>query len=83
MPTTLFEPGSEDVLVVVDLSAQLFRAYHAIRPLSSPTGEPTHAVYGVVTMLERLVKDVRPTRLAIALDSGTKEYLSSKTLPRI
>jgi DNA polymerase-1 len=81
MPTTLFEPGSEDVLVVVDLSAQLFRAYHAIRPLSSPSGEPTHAVYGVVTMLERLVKDVRPTRLAIALDSGRKNTFRAKIYP--
>lgn len=77
MPTKNFTPGSDDVLVVVDLSAQLFRAYHAIRPLSSPTGEPTHAVYGVVTILERLVKDMRPKRLAIALDSGRKTFRSS------
>jgi DNA polymerase-1 len=74
MPTTLFAPGSDDVMVIVDLSAHLFRAYHAIRPLSSPTGEPTHAVYGVVAMLERLVKDVRPKRLAIALDSGRATF---------
>lgn len=74
MPTKNFTPGSDDVLVVVDLSAQLFRAYHAIRPLSSPTGEPTHAVYGVVTILERLVKEMRPKRLAIALDSGRKTF---------
>jgi DNA polymerase I len=74
MPTALFAPGSDDVLVVVDLSAQLFRAYHAIRPLSSPTGEPTHAVYGVVTILERIVKEMRPRRLAIALDSSRKTF---------
>jgi DNA polymerase I len=77
MPTALFAPGSDDLLVVVDLSAQLFRAYHAIRPLSSPTGEPTHAVYGVVTILERLVKDMRPKRLAIALDSGRQTFRSN------
>jgi DNA polymerase-1 len=76
MPTSIFAPGSDDVLVIVDLSAQLFRAYHAIRPLSSPTGEPTHAVYGVVTILERLLKDLRPKRLAIALDSGRKTFRS-------
>jgi len=74
MPTALFAPGSDDLLVVVDFSAQLFRAYHAIRPLSSPTGEPTHAVFGVVTILERLLKDMRPRRLAIALDSGRKTF---------
>lgn len=76
MANRLYEPGSDDVLVVVDFSSHLFRAYHAIRPLSSPTGEPTHAVYGVVTMLERLVKEVRPKRLAIALDSGRKTFRS-------
>jgi DNA polymerase-1 len=74
MPTKLFEKGADDVLVIVDLSAQLFRAYHAIRPLSSPAGEPTHAVYGVVTILERLVKDMRPKRLAIALDTARRTF---------
>src|SRR5512133_482386 len=76
MPSRLFPPASDDVLVIVDFSSHLFRAYHAIRPLSSPTGEPTHAVYGAVTMLERLVKEVRPKRLAIALDSGRKTFRS-------
>lgn len=76
MATRLFEPACDDVVVIVDFSSHLFRAYHAIRPLSSPTGEPTHAVYGVVTMLERLVKEIRPKRLAIALDSGRKTFRS-------
>ena len=74
MATPLFEPGAPDVLVVVDLSAHLFRAYHAIQPLSSPDGEPTHAVYGTVTMLERIIKDLRPQRFAIALDSGRTTF---------
>ena len=60
--TSLFESGAPDVLYIVDLSGYVFRAYHAIAPLSSPSGEPTQAVFGTVNMLERLVRRVRTPR---------------------
>lgn len=72
--TSIFEKGAEDVLVLVDLSAFVFRAYHALVPLSSPTGEPTHAVYGTITMLERMINQFRPKMLAFALDSGRATF---------
>ncbi|MEI9939616.1 MAG: DNA polymerase I [Pseudomonadota bacterium] len=68
--TQLFPAAASDVLYIVDLSSYVLRAYHAIAPLSSPTGEPTHAVHGTVSMLERLVRQCRPALLAIAMDSG-------------
>lgn len=68
--TQLFPAAAPDVLYVVDLSSYVLRAYHAIAPLSSPSGEPTHAVHGTVSMLERLVRQCRPAMLAIAMDSG-------------
>ena len=68
--TSLFPAAAPDVLYIVDLSSYVLRAYHAIAPLSSPTGEPTHAVHGTVSMLERLVRQCRPALLAIAMDSG-------------
>jgi DNA polymerase I len=68
--TQLFPAAAPDVLYIVDLSSYVLRAYHAIAPLSSPTGEPTHAVHGTVSMLERLVRQCRPALLAIAMDSG-------------
>ena len=68
--TQLFPVAAPDVLYIVDLSSYVLRAYHAIAPLSSPTGEPTHAVHGTVSMLERLVRQCRPALLAIAMDSG-------------
>lgn len=74
MTTQLFEAGAEDVLYVVDLSGYVFRAYHALAPLTSPTGEPTHAVYGTVTMVERLLRQRRPRRLAVAMDSRTPSF---------
>jgi DNA polymerase-1 len=72
--TPLFETGADDVLVIVDLSAFVFRAYHALLPLSSPSGEPTHAVFGTVTMLDRLLTQYPPKMLAFALDSGRPTF---------
>ncbi len=64
-----------DALYVVDLSGYVFRAYHAIAtPLSSPSGEPTHATLGTVTMLQRLVSDRRPRRMVLAMDSRTPSF---------
>jgi DNA polymerase-1 len=75
MVSRLFEPGARDVLYVIDVSGYVFRAYHAITPLTSPTtGEPTHAVYGTVIMLERLLKQCDPALLAVAMDSGKQTF---------
>src|SRR6185295_5873939 len=51
-----------------------FRAYHAIQPLHSPSGEPTHAVFGTVNMLEKLVRQRVPKMLAVAMDSKTRTF---------
>jgi len=74
MATALFPPGARDVLYLVDLSSYLLRAYHAVAPLSSPSGEPTHAVHGTVTMLERLYREQKPHLLAIAMDAGRSTF---------
>lgn len=44
-------------LLLVDGSSYLYRAYHALAPLTSPTGMPTGALYGVLNMLRRLRLD--------------------------
>lgn len=74
MATQLPPPGSSSTLYLVDLSSYLLRAYHAIVPLSSPSGEPTHAVHGLVNMLERLFRTREPVLLAIAMDSGRETF---------
>ena len=74
MVSRLFDAGSEDVLYLVDLSGYVFRAYHAISPLTSPSGEPTQAVFGTVNMLERLLRQRRPKLLAVAMDSRTPTF---------
>ncbi|HXN31737.1 MAG TPA: DNA polymerase I [Polyangiaceae bacterium] len=67
--TRLPEPGASQVLYLIDLSGYVFRAYHALPPLSSPSGEPTHAVLGTVNMLQKVVGERRPHMLAVAMDS--------------
>jgi len=74
MGTPLFDPGADDVLHLVDLSGYVFRAYHALAPLTNAAGEPTHAVYGTVTMLERMLRQRRPRRLAVAMDAPCPSF---------
>lgn len=68
MPEKLPEPGDPEVLYVMDLMGYVFRAYHALPPMSTSAGEPTHAVYGVTQMLLALVNQQRPQHLAVTLD---------------
>jgi DNA polymerase-1 len=74
MPRGLPEPGAADVLYLVDLSGYVFRAYHALPPLSSTKGEPTHAVLGTVNMLQKVVGERKPHMFAVALDSKSRTF---------
>jgi DNA polymerase-1 len=74
MTTAMPAPGAPDVLYLVDLSSYVFRAYHAIAPLSNTKGEPTHATYGTVSMLQKLVGERRPSYLAVAMDSKKRTF---------
>ena len=73
-PASLPAKGAEDALYLVDLSGYVFRAYHALPPLSSTRGEPTHAVLGTVNMLQKIIAERRPHRLAMALDSKGRTF---------
>ena len=46
------------VMLLVDGSSYLYRAYHALPDLRSPDGAPTGALHGMVAMLQRALKDV-------------------------
>jgi DNA polymerase-1 len=74
MPTSLPPPGDDRTLYVIDLSGYVFRAYHGVGPLSSSKGEPTNATFGVTNMLNSLVRNQRPTYLAVAMDSPSPTF---------
>jgi len=55
-------------LFLIDGNSFCYRAYYAIRSLSNSKGQPTNAVYGFVTMLNKIVKENKPDMLALAFD---------------
>ncbi len=55
-------------LYLIDGSAQMYRAYHAIRGLTGPDGRSTNAVFGFVSMLRKLLAEHRPDAIAVAFD---------------
>jgi len=61
-------------LVLVDGSSYLFRAYHGLPQLTSPRGHPTGAIYGVLNMLRKLLKDEQPDRVAVVFDAKGKTF---------
>ena len=61
-------------LYLVDGSSYLFRAYHALPPLATSRGEPTGALYGVVNMLRRALKDEQPAYVAVVMDAPGKTF---------
>ena len=60
------KPGGR--LFLIDGSSFCYRAFYAIRELSTSKGQPTNAVYGVVAMLRRLIEEEKPEYLAVAFD---------------
>ncbi len=56
-------------LYLIDGSAYIYRAYHAIKPLSNSHGLPTHAVFGFIAILRRLLRERNPRYLAVAFDT--------------
>jgi DNA polymerase-1 len=65
---------SASPLVLVDGSSYLYRAFHAIPPLSTKSGEPTNAVLGVVNMLYKLQDDLKPTHMAVVFDAPGRTF---------
>jgi DNA polymerase I len=65
---------SENTLVLLDAHAILHRAYHALPDFASPNGEPTGALYGVVTMLLGIIEEFKPTYIAACYDLPAPTY---------
>ena len=61
-------------LVLIDGSSYLYRAFYALPGLTAPSGQPTGAIYGVLTMLHKLIKDERPNMLGIVFDAPGKTF---------
>jgi DNA polymerase-1 len=66
--------GTAPHLVLVDGSGFIFRAYHALPPMTRPDGTPVNAVFGFTNMLAKLLRDHVGTHLAVIFDAGSKTF---------
>ncbi len=77
---SILDPASAQALVtstpllLIDGSSYLYRAYHALPPLTNSKGQPTGAVLGVVNMLRKLLAEYRPQRVAVVFDARGKTF---------
>ncbi len=62
------------LLLLVDGSSFLYRAFHALPPLANSRGEPTGAVFGVLKMLQKLLAERRPDRVAVVFDAPGRTF---------
>lgn len=60
----------ETNLILIDGSGYIFRAFHALPPMTRPDGTPVNAVFGFTNMLARLLKDHVGTHIAVIFDAG-------------
>lgn len=60
------------ILALLDVHAILHRAYHALPEFESSKGEPTGALYGLCTMLIKLIKDIKPDYIIACYDLPEK-----------
>ena len=60
---------SDKTLYLVDGSSYIYRAFYAIRGLSTSEGFPTNAIYGFTQMLKKLIQDEDPDFLAVTFDA--------------
>ncbi|MDH5511855.1 MAG: DNA polymerase I [Gammaproteobacteria bacterium] len=61
-------------LILVDGSSYLYRAFHAMPALTNSRGEPTGAVYGVTSMLRRLLAEYASDTMAVVFDARGKTF---------
>ena len=60
--------------VLVDGSSYLYRAYHAMPDLTNSKGQSTGTIYGVVNMLRKLLRDYKPSHIAVVFDAKGKTF---------
>lgn len=60
--------------IIIDGNAILHRAWHALPPLSTPSGEPVNAAYGFTLILMKALKDIQPKYAAVTFDRKEKTF---------
>ena len=61
-------------LILIDGSGFIFRAYHALPPMTRPDGTPVSAVFGFSNMLAKLLREHIGTHIAVIFDAGRRTF---------
>lgn len=61
-------------LLAIDGNSIVNRAFYGLRPLSNQAGFPTHAIYGFLSMLQRMVEQLQPDALCVTFDRKEKTF---------
>ncbi len=67
--------------MLIDGNAILHRAFHALPPMTTKSGEPINALYGLVSMFLRVIQDLKPTHIAVCFDEKEKTF-RQKAFPK-
>jgi DNA polymerase-1 len=67
-------PADRPVLYLIDASSYLYRAFHALPPLTNAQGLPTNAVYGFTTMLRKLLRDSEARYVGAVFDAPGRTF---------
>lgn len=62
------------LLLLIDGQSFCYRAFYAIRELTNSKGEPTNAIYGFITMLRKLLRELKPDHVAVCFDRKEKTF---------
>ena len=74
MPDSAVVPPSVQHLVLIDGSGFIFRAFHALPPMTRADGTPVNAVFGFTNMLARLLQNHEGAHLAVVFDAGRTTF---------
>jgi DNA polymerase-1 len=72
----LHETAMTDTVYLIDTFSLIFQVFHAIPPMTSPSGQPTNAIFGISRDLVLLLKEHRPDWLICAWDSSAPGFRS-------
>src|SRR5215213_6111376 len=61
-------------LILVDGSGYIFRAFHALPPMTNPQGVPVNAVFGFTQMISRFLLEHRGTHIAVVFDASRTTF---------
>ncbi|NTU76646.1 MAG: DNA polymerase I, partial [Alphaproteobacteria bacterium] len=67
-------PQHSEILYLVDGSGFIFRAFHALPPMTRADGTPVNAVYGFCNMMQKLLGELKAQHIAVIFDAARKTF---------